>query len=155
MRRIALFDLDNTLIDRQAAFRQWAAAFLDGGTSMRAMSSGSSMPTSTAMPLGPTSSPKLRARYRLPQTVEELLSEYERDYPAFFEPDPAVGGALEQLRSAGWRIAIVTNGPATQHVKMARAGSCELVDACCVSEELGSWKPDHRIFEHAVAACGA
>lgn len=153
MRRIALFDLDNTLIDRQAAFRRWAAAFLetrgldedDVDWLVRADDDGYASRVDLFA--------QLRRRYRLTQSVEGLRSDYERDYPLFFEPDPAVCGALEKLRSAGWRIAIVTNGPATQHVKIARAGLVDLIDACCVSDEIRSQKPDRRIFEHAVAAC--
>ena len=49
----------------------------------------------------------------------------------------------------------MTNGPTTQRAKVAQAGLLDLVDACCVSAELGSWKPDPQIFEQAVAACGA
>jgi putative hydrolase of the HAD superfamily len=98
---------------------------------------------------------QLAARRPLGEPIDALTAAYDRDYPPFIHPDPDVSGALVRLRADGWRIAIVTNGQATQHTKIARAALAPLVDGCCVSAEVGAWKPDPRIFEYALAACGA
>ena len=64
--------------------------------------------------------------------------------------------ALSALREAGWRIGVVTNGSMPQQAdKAERLGLSPLVDALCVSEELGVEKPDRRIFEEAVRRCAA
>jgi HAD superfamily hydrolase (TIGR01549 family) len=153
--RIALFDLDNTLVDRQAVFRQWAEWFVE----KRELESDDVEWLVTADLDGNAPRDELfatfRARRGLSDGLDTLVSDYLRDYPRFFEPDPEVIAALAHLRDDGWRIAIVTNGASTQHTKVARAGLLDLVDACCVSAELGSWKPDSEIFKQAVAACGA
>jgi putative hydrolase of the HAD superfamily len=153
--QIALFDLDNTLVDRQAVFRQWAEWFVEA----RGLES-DDVEWLVAADLDGNAPrdelfAKLRARRGLTDGLDTLVSGYLRDYPLFFEPDPDVGAALARLRGHGWRIAIVTNGATAQRAKVARAGLLDLVDACCVSAELGSWKPDPLIFEQAVAACGA
>ena len=82
-----------------------------------------------------------------------MVAAYWSDYISFYRPDPDVIGALKRLRASRWRIAIVTNGPSTQHEKVMRAGLDELVDACCVSHEIGAEKPDGRIFEEALRRC--
>jgi HAD superfamily hydrolase (TIGR01549 family) len=152
--RAALFDLDNTLIDRQALFRTWAQWFVTA----KGLPPGDVEWLVTADLDGYASREELfaglRARRQLAEDLDTLVSNYLRDYPTFLEPDPAVRGELERLRSDGWRIAIVTNGPATQHAKVAAAGLGDLVDACLVSAEVGSWKPDAQIFQAAAAACG-
>ena len=58
-----------------------------------------------------------RRHLHLPETVEELVSQYRSEYPEMFRPDDAVLAALRRLRARRWRLGIVTNGPATQHEK--------------------------------------
>jgi putative hydrolase of the HAD superfamily len=154
VRRAALFDLDNTLVDRQAVFRQWAEWFVT--TNGLPSADVEWLVTADLDGYAPRDElfAELRARRQLADGIDTLMSGYLRDYPRFIVPDPDVHDALARLRSGGWRIAIVTNGAATQHAKVARAGLVDLVDACLVSAELGSWKPDARIFEVAAAACG-
>jgi FMN phosphatase YigB (HAD superfamily) len=152
--RIALFDLDNTLIDRQGAFSRWAEWFV--GT--RSLEADDVQWLLAADRDGHTPRDKLfsqlRARRRLGESTQSLITAYERDYPGFIHPDPDVSEALVRLRAHRWRIAIVTNGLAMQRTKIARAALVDLVDACCISAEVGAWKPDPRIFEHALTVCG-
>ena len=61
--------------------------------------------------------------------------------------------ALASACGHGWSIAIVTNGPDTQHDKIHHAGLEPLVDAWCVSSAEGHWKPDARLLEIAAARC--
>jgi putative hydrolase of the HAD superfamily len=151
---VALFDLDNTLVDRQAVFRQWAEWFVDSRGFPPADVEWLVAADLDGFAPRDELFAELRARRSLVDGTESLVSDYLRDYPLFFEPDGDVSGALARLRAEGWRIAIVTNGPTTQRAKVAGAGLVDLVDGCFVSAELDSWKPDRRIFEQAATACG-
>ncbi len=62
---------------------------------------------------------------------------------------------IERLRRAGLRLGIVTNGFATvQRRKLDRHRLEEQVDFVLVSEEIGIFKPNRAIFEHALAQAG-
>lgn len=65
---------------------------------------------------------------------------------------PDVLPCLDWLRAAGLRIAAVTNasGGPQQHAKLADMGLTRYFDAVLVAGELGTAKPDPRIFH---AAC--
>ncbi len=151
---IALFDLDNTLVDREAVFRRWAEWFVNA----RAMDPQAVDWLCAADCDGFAQRQDMlaeaRTRFGLKESVDQLVADYWTDYVGFYGPDSAVVEALRGLRATGWRIAIVTNGPSTQHEKVRRAGLGELVDACCVSHEIGVQKPERRIFEEALRRCG-
>jgi len=152
--QLALFDLDNTLIDRQAAFRRWAEWFAD------------------EWGLGPEAVEQLclldedgfasrqevftgaRQHWRLPDSVDELIAGYRLSYPSFFVADGSVNQSLDRLRQAGIPVAVVTNGPPSQREKIERVGLDRRIDACCISEEVGAAKPSHQIFEAALTRLG-
>jgi HAD superfamily hydrolase (TIGR01549 family) len=152
--KVALFDLDNTLVDRCGAFSRWASDFVterglgvaaadilreldrDGFASRHALFTAA------------------RTRLGLDDSVERLTAEYRHRYPAYFEPDRGVQDALARLRADGWRLGVVTNGPPTQREKIARAGLAALVDGVVISEEVGTAKPEPEIFEEALRRCG-
>ncbi len=154
MARCALFDLDNTLVDREAVFRRWAEMFVkqhslgSDAVDWLCMADDDGFAQRHDM-LG-----AVREQFGLKESVDQLVETYWADYVALYRPDSRVTDALTRLRSTGWRIAIVTNGPSSQHEKVARAGLAELVEACCVSGEIGIGKPDGRIFEEALRRCG-
>ena len=154
MPRFVLFDLDNTLVDRQAVFRTWAERFV----AERSMDSAVVDWLCRADDDGFANRHDLfsaaREELGLHETVEEMVAAYWGDYISFYRPDLDVISALKRLRASRWRIAIVTNGPSTQHEKVVRAGLVDLVDACCVSHEIGVEKPDGLIFEEALRRCG-
>ncbi|HZS34859.1 MAG TPA: HAD-IA family hydrolase, partial [Methylomirabilota bacterium] len=68
---------------------------------------------------------------------------------------PGLHAALETLRAAGWKIGIVTNGPPSQHTKIANLELGDLVDGICVSADVGVDKPDRHIFDLAARRCDA
>ena len=147
---MALFDLDNTLVDRLGAFRTWAAGFV------RSVGGG---PDDLAWLLGIDDDGRaprrelfgaVKYRWDLSQSVDDLLSSYRRTQTDFCRPDPAIISPLRLLKEARWWIAAITNGSAVQHRKVDRAGLVDLVDAVYVSSEVGSVKPDPSIF---LAAC--
>ena len=153
MSSVALFDLDNTLVDRQAAFRRWASSFV----TRRGLDGDAENWLCAADDDGFATRQELFSRARrhlgLAEPVGDLIAEYRAGYFEHFEPDPAVLGVLDQLRRGGWRIGIVTNGPTTQREKIRRSGLGAYVDGLCISDEVGIEKPDPRIFVEAIRRC--
>jgi HAD superfamily hydrolase (TIGR01549 family) len=151
---LVLFDLDNTLVDRQGTYRRWAESF----AGMRDLDEQALDWLCEADNDGFAQRADVfalaRERFGLQEDVEDLVTAYWSEYPSFYRPDPLVTEALERIRASGWLVGIVTNGSSTQHVKVTRAGLSDFIDACCVSEEIGVQKPDRRIFDEALRRCG-
>jgi putative hydrolase of the HAD superfamily len=153
---LALFDLDNTLLDRVEAFARWAAAFAarhdlpPGATDWLVEADGDGyVPRSEFLT-------SVRERFGLGESVDDLLADYDVTYPTCARRTPGVLEGLAALRTAGWRVGIVTNGrPANQTTKMERLGLLDAVDAICVSEAVGVAKPDPKIFALAAERAGA
>ncbi len=150
---LALFDLDNTLFDRQAAFVAWSQQFVrnremgpEAVEFLIEVDDNGFAPRQVVFDA-------VRTRYGLSEQTEVLIEEYRGSYPDFFKPDPSINQELERLRSLDWRIGVVTNGPPSQRNKLERAGLIELIDGWCISDEVGSAKPDRRIFEEAILRC--
>lgn len=152
--RLACFDLDNTLIDRQAAFCSWARSFVRSlGLGQRAIELLAELDrdgfASREEVFGPA-----REQLGLAPSVEELIARYRQEYPAHVGPAPDSAAALTRLRRAGFLLALVTNGPPTQQEKLDRSGLAGCFDAVCISELVGITKPDPEIFREAVRRCG-
>jgi HAD superfamily hydrolase (TIGR01549 family) len=151
--RFVLFDLDNTLIDRQLAFMKWASSFAKGSglgaDAVEFLCEADEDGFATREALFEAA----RERLRLTEPVDDLIVRYRTEYPQMFQPDPAVLAALRRLRLHRFRIGVVTNGPVTQNEKLARTGLSSLVDGVCISEEFGVEKPDPRIFAEAIRRC--
>ncbi len=157
MTGLLLLDLDNTLADREGAFLAWArvkaaewapadrtaVAYLveqddDGMCPRREFFSA------------------VADRFRLQWPVDKLVADFQRQLvdalPAL--PEDVIA-RVRALRAEGWRAAVVTNGGAgVQRAKLHHLGLPPLLDACCISGELGIRKPDPRIFEVAASRCG-
>jgi putative hydrolase of the HAD superfamily len=151
---LLLIDLDNTLVDRDACFERWAEGFVaeheleDALPWLVEQDEDGFVPRHLFFE-------RVRARFGLAHSVRELVSAYREDYPKLAAPPaPAAVTSLEELRADGWKIAIVTNGSASQAAKVEAAALSELVDACCISEVEGVAKPQAEIFRRAAARCG-
>ncbi|MFI2651603.1 HAD family hydrolase [Micromonospora fulviviridis] len=138
MQRLALFDLDNTLIDRQAAFHAWAEEFVtDRGLDDKALTWLIVTDAHTSGSRGPFFA-AVRDAFALTQAAEDLWQQYRRRMPELVSCRAEDLDALQQLRSAGWRIGIVTNGMTdNQQGKIRRTGLDALIDAWCISDEVG------------------
>jgi len=151
---LALFDLDNTLVDREAAFARWARGFVEArGLPAEAheflvLADEDGMRPRDELFAG------VRAEFGLAATVDELVEAYGTAYPAACSFPDDSRAALRRLRSAGWKVAVVTNGPRFQERKLEVTGLDGEVDAVCVSAVVGSWKPDPGIFSEAARRCG-
>ncbi|QMU80079.1 HAD family hydrolase [Streptacidiphilus sp. PB12-B1b] len=151
-----LFDLDNTLVDRNRAFRSWALAFL----SQRSLPP-ADLDWLVTLDCGGYLDRQILMhaaceRYGLGDCVEVLLKEYRQTLTGLIELPASHRAALADARAAGWTIGIVSNG-ATAHqlAKIERTGLADLVDGWVISEEAGYAKPDPRIFRLAARRCGA
>ncbi|MFI5914288.1 HAD family hydrolase [Dactylosporangium sp. NPDC051541] len=155
MQRLALFDLDNTLIDRDEAFARWAAEFA-GAHDLPADASGWLIRRDNG---GGTARDRffadVRAQFGLEEPTEELWRGYRETMPWHVNVRPEVLALLEDLRRQGWRLAIATNGRADNQLgKIRRTGLAAAVDGWAVSGALGVRKPDRALFAAAAAACG-
>lgn len=62
---------------------------------------------------------------------------------------------LDRLTDAGWRLGVITNGELDyQRVKLERTGLTDRFEHVVASGSLGVAKPDPQIFEHACALFG-
>lgn len=83
------------------------------------------------------------------------LHEYHRETNLWeFVPDTVVP-ALTALRTAGYRLVVVSNANGTLHAKFDRLGLTPLVDCVLDSCEFGVEKPDPKLFEIAIERSGA
>lgn len=151
--RAVLFDLDNTLIDRQQALAEWAADF------RRAHGLGERSETHLVEALKerayPATFERLRQELALNAPAGQLWDDYVTGIAAGVARDPAVLEGLARLRTTGWRVGILTNGASViQRAKISAAGLTDMVDALVISEEIGVRKPEPAAFRVAVARCG-
>lgn len=155
MQRLALFDLDNTLIDLDQAFRGWAEAFADEhGLGCEATDWLISLDRD-GYPHREVFFSKVRERFALPDSAEELWGRYRRRMPYLVRCRPEVLNGLVRLRALAWRVAIVTNGTADNQLgKIQQTGLAEAVDAYALSGLEGMRKPDVGLFEIAAKRCG-
>jgi putative hydrolase of the HAD superfamily len=151
-----LIDLDNTLIDRSAGFRQWMDSFMsalgrhstDDEAWLVAADEDGFVPRAQFFDA-------VRRRYGLKETVEELVDTYQAEFPSLIPPPPsATIDALSMARSAGHKICIVTNGDRAIQEPKITADLAHAVDAWVISGEIGVRKPDPAILLQAAARCG-
>ena len=85
--------------------------------------------------------------------MDALLAAYYDEYPSRFSVEPETIEGIRLLRSSGFKVGVVTNGPPSQWSKLEAAGIAGEFDAVCISAVVGSWKPDLQIFQRAAGAC--
>ena len=148
---LLLIDLDNTLLDRAAAFRGWAEDFLRG----------IGAPTEDidwildADADGLTDrwdlAEALRDRYLLRYSLIDLVDALHEGVVRYTRLDPLVACALRIAADAGWVPVVVTNGATRQQeAKIRQTGLDRYLADWVISEEAGVSKPNPRIF--AIAA---
>ena len=158
-----LFDLDNTLIDRAGAFRSFCVELYRSNDAIRRVSTEEEA-VSFMVELDHDG---MCDRHRLFEQViskwpgsfeneETAVKVYMKRYPALASLAPSTLRLIDDLRSRGVPLGIVTNGGSEmQWAKVRSAGLAGLVNAVVVSGDLGIHKPDGRIFERALAKINA
>ncbi|MYZ34403.1 MULTISPECIES: HAD family hydrolase [unclassified Streptomyces] len=154
MQRLALFDLDGTLIDRQSAFSEAIPCLC------RTYGYGLEVERWLLAELSDRACTgdftRLRAAFGLDEPAAELWQQYVDLMAAAVTCHPETLDGLAQLRAAAWAIGIVTNGASDiQRAKLTATGLARLVDGVAVSGDLEIRKPDRRLFELAAARCDA
>jgi putative hydrolase of the HAD superfamily len=156
-----LFDLDNTLLDREAAFFRVARAF--HGEHLRGEASATRDDAVATMVRwdedGYANREAILSRWltKWPDTgltMGSLTKWYRSTMKQKVQPDTAVNGFLAELNERGVPWGIVTNGRTSQRGKCRAAGLEQLAPFTIVSEEAGYRKPDPRIFRDALEATG-
>jgi putative hydrolase of the HAD superfamily len=151
---LLLFDLDNTLIDRNQAFRGWAQRFLRArALPLEDLGWFSTLDCGGYFPREAL----LRAtvsRYGLHVSLEKLLDDYAETMIELIDCPEEHRAALRKARAAGWTLGIVSNGSTKQQqAKIERTGLDTLVDGWIISEEANCEKPDPLIFRLAADRC--
>ena len=156
-----IFDLDNTLLDRQALFRRVAESFyeeyLRGSTCVSQDDAVEKMVEWDGD--GYASKAEVFGRFldEWPDTglhLDSLIEWYRAETERQVDPDLRVNEYLVYLNEQQVPWGIVTNGSRSQHRKCRAAGLDELAPFIIVSEEAGYAKPDTRIFRDALVATG-
>ena len=155
MAPLMLFDLDNTLVNRNQAFLGWAERFLADRSLPPAdldwfatLDCGGYLERTVLFRAA-------AERYGLTEPTAALLAEYRDTVTALIHCPTAHHDALRDARAAGWTLGIVSNGATDQQLaKIERTGLADLVDGWVISEEVDCAKPDPRIFTLAAFRCG-
>ena len=156
VQRLALFDLDNTLVNLDEAFQRWAAEFAGGYGLGREAVDWLLALDQAGYPHREIFFAKVRERFVLTESVEELWGRYRKRMPYLVRCRPEVMDGLSRLRASGWKVAIVTNGTADNQLgKIQRTGLAKVVDAYALSGVDGMRKPNIGLFEVAAKRCGA
>ncbi|WP_326771477.1 HAD family hydrolase [Streptomyces sp. NBC_01445] len=152
---LLLLDLDNTLVDRDAAFRAAAAGFLarhglpDSDLTWVTTIDASGYATRHEVAAA------LSDRYGdLVSTaaIRTLLDNGVADHVALTRSSRE---ALRKAQADGWTCVIVTNGRTVQQeAKIRNTGLDQLVQGWVVSETIGHKKPEPEIFHAAAATVG-
>ena len=153
--RLLVCDLDDTLIDREAAFASW----------LRAFAGQHGLSNEVVETLTREDQRGFRRRADFFDVVNQHLSsrsdvhllihDFHSTIASHFPPlSTETRDALSSLRAEGWKVAVVTNGSPYQLCKMEVTGVVDLVDAWCISELDGVRKPEPAIFRLAADKCG-
>ncbi|TQS19883.1 HAD family hydrolase [Microbispora sp. KK1-11] len=155
MQRLALFDLDNTLVNLDEAFQMWAKEFVDEhGLDHEAIDWLKAL-DQAGYPHREVFFSKVREHFAVSEPAEELWGRYRKRMPYLIRCRPEVMDGLSRLRASDWTVAIVTNGTADNQLgKIQQTGLVGAVDGYALSGIEGIRKPDCRLFEIAAGRCG-
>ncbi|MFJ9907274.1 HAD family hydrolase [Streptomyces sp. NPDC101152] len=153
---LLLIDLDNTLVDRDAAFREATSRFLaEHALPARDLDWLMTVDASGYRPRADVAR-AVTARYGAAVPEAEVRAFLDRGAAERVTLAEPTRQALVEAAAAGWDCVIVTNGRvAQQEQKIRRTGLDTLVHAWVISEAVGREKPDPTIFETAAGTVGA
>lgn len=155
-----LFDFDDTLQDREAAYRAYCAAFL--GEFFPALPPEEKARRIDEMEAHIEGGYRKREEY-FPEMialwgweshppVELLCRHFNEHYGEHVALFPDAIPTIQALKEQGYLLGVVSNGPSVlQNKKLDTAGIRDLFDVVAVSGDYGIHKPDRRLFD----PCGA
>jgi putative hydrolase of the HAD superfamily len=154
-----LFDLDDTLYNRDKAFRSWAVWFVRNQLLIEDELQHTAVVEGIVRLDAHGYAPRealfariLEEHPSLGLDVAHWMATYRKQFMGHIAPEEETTQVLLALSEAGVPFGIVTNGPAIQRHKMERLGLDHLTSCIFISEVFGCQKPDVRIFL-AAASC--
>jgi HAD superfamily hydrolase (TIGR01549 family) len=145
--QMVAFDLDGTLVDQADAAARWAEEFIGSHHHLGLDVVEVTSALTARRPKGEVFAEVIEA-HGLKLDVDEVWASYRRRMPQLVSCTDADRDALVELRTAGWRLGIVTNGMVdNQQGKIRQLGLDALVDGWVISDEVGVRKPARGIFE--------
>lgn len=146
-----LLDVDNTLVDRDGAFRGWAEEFVASISGDRSDVDWLLERDDRGYRPRSEVAAGITDRFGRVRSTDALVSEMRDGVATRTRCYDGVLTELRRLKDAGAVLVIVTNGSAErQRRKIMTSGLAPLVDAAIISEEIGAKKPDRRIFDEAL-----
>ncbi len=155
--RAALFDLDDTLLDRNSAFEATFKEFFDSHSVIN-----STIGWDEALDFFWSLSPHgtidgqdaaVRIMERWPEIELEPVEFEAWFFNAMGRQAKPIEGAMQfvnELNDANFPWAVVTNGKKFQVIKLEHSGYADIVPFAIVSRLFGADKPDPRIYHEAV-----
>ena len=149
-----MFDLDGTLIDRQASlepfliglYRRYKLGHIPYETYRDRFIELDKGGYADKHEVFQT----LSTEFGVPVNAGELVTDYRRNAWKNCRVFPRTMETLAQLRKRGYKLGVVTNGTVeSQQSKLRESGLDALVDAIPISEREQLKKPDPRIFARA------
>ena len=152
---LLLVDLDDSLVDRAAAFRSWAVGFIAEAGGSTADAEWLVLIDADGWAQRLDVAHQLRERLDLEHRPEDLVDAMLRGVVEGATTTEATRQALRTASSSGWTTVVVTNGSvARQEAKLRRTGLDRLVAGWVISEAVDVRKPDPRIFGLAAESVG-
>lgn len=94
-----------------------------------------------------------------PSQAAELAPEVQRYLAEEFRPEnyvpPDVPESLSLLKSKGYHLSLLSNRSAPCDEELQQMGLLEFFEFTIVAGEVEAWKPDRRIFQHALERIGS
>lgn len=154
MIKAILFDLDNTLIDRQRAFKEMLyrtfSKYYNDDKYIEVLVNDMLEFDKSGAVERIEAFTKLINKYQIKEfTAEELSLNWSKESGNVVYLFDDVLDTLKMLKNK-YKLAIVTNGNyASQKRKLDNVNLYGLLDYCLISDEIGIRKPDPRIFKYA------
>ena len=155
--RAALFDLDDTLLDRNTAFEATFREFYDTQPDINSTTDwGEAIDFFWSLsPHGTIDAQDaaLRITERWPSVPLEPVEFEGWFFNTLGQQARPIEGAMEfvkELNDADFPWAVVTNGKKSQVIKLEHSGFVDVVPFAIVSRLFGADKPDPRIYHEAV-----
>ena len=157
--RAAIFDLDDTLYERDQFVQSGFAAVADELERRVGLPAPRILATLKRARVRGHAGRELQALcadHGLPDTLIPELVEVIRRHEPVLTLGSVASAVIAQLRADGWRLGILTNGlPATQRAKVEALGLEARVDAVLYAEEHApGGKPSRAAFDAVLTALG-
>lgn len=156
--KAVLFDLDDTLYDRDAAYGCWARTFVPlafpSADMLRAQEILATLLELDDHGYAAREALFIGLRLRCPELTLSLsacLDIYHKGLLEAIEPSSATTSFLEALVATALPFGIITNGSARQRHKIELLGFDQLTSCIFISHLFGAKKPDPAIFLAAAA----